>query len=300
MRPATGILNPVSDDPYTLDWARWAPRLSTAALSDQAWYIAVATALVRGTDRVAVDVGCGGGGMSAALAAMLGRAGRIVAVDSSPEVLDAAANTVATLGTDEAAAVSYVLDDLDGDLGAVAASADGADLVWASASVHHAGDQQAAVTALAGLLSPGGRLALAEGGLPPRHLPWDLGVGTAGLELRLIAAQDRWFAAMRAELPQSTPMPYGWTSALERAGLIEVGTNSWLLERSAPLATRARTYVLDQVAHRVDRLLPSGLLSAADTAAWERLLDPGDDAWLGHRDDLYHLEVRSVHLGTRP
>ncbi|MFU8849527.1 methyltransferase domain-containing protein [Micromonospora sp. SL1-18] len=46
-----------------------------------------------------------------------------------------------------------------------------ADLVWASAVVHHLGAQQGAVHAFTGLLAPGGRLALAEGGLPARHLP---------------------------------------------------------------------------------------------------------------------------------
>ena len=91
-----------------------------------------------------------------------------------------------------------MLDDLGGDLSAVrAAAGPGADLVWASGSVHHAGDQQRAVDTLAGLLAPGGRLALAEGGLPLRCLPWEVGVGEPGLEIRLDAAQDRWFARMR-------------------------------------------------------------------------------------------------------
>lgn len=60
---------------------------------------------------------------------------------------------------------------------------------------------------LAGLLAPGGRPALAEGGLASRHLPWDLGFGEPGHELRLQLAEDRWFAVMRISLPDPRPCP---------------------------------------------------------------------------------------------
>jgi SAM-dependent methyltransferase len=243
-----------------MDWAAASDRLVAAAGSDAEWYGLVARELVRPGDRVAVDVGCGGAGMAAAL----------VEVDLGEGVAPLRAVLAAT-----------------------------ADIVWASGSVHHLGDQQAGTDALAGLLSEGGRLVLAEGGFGRSHLPWDLGVGDPGLERRLDAAQDRWFARMRAALPRSTRMPYGWTGALRRAGLTGVGTRSTLLERPTPLAAADRDFAVDGLAHRVDRLRPTGLLDAADLAAWDRLLDPADPAWLGHRDDLGWLEVRSVHFGTR-
>jgi SAM-dependent methyltransferase len=249
---------------------------------------------------VAVDVGCGGAGMSAALAAALGRSGRVVAVDGDADVLAAAkAHLAAALPTD-AAGVELVQADLEGGFERLVAALDmPADLIWGSASVHHLADQQAAITALAGLLAPGGRLALAEGGLRARHLPWDLGVGRPGLELRLDAAQDHWFARMRAGLPGSVPLPYGWTEALRRAGLTQVTTRSQLIERPAPLDRAVGEQVLDALAERVERLRATGLLDQADTATWNRLLDPTDPAWLGRRRDLYWLEARSVHLGTR-
>jgi len=177
----------------------------------------------------------------------------------------------------------------------------GADVIWASASVHHLADQQAGVTALTGLLAPGGRLALAEGGLKSRHLPWELDVGAPGLEMRFDLAQDTWFARMRAALPGSKPMPYGWTSALSRAGLAEVTTRSYLIEHPLPLAAATRDRLLSMLSHRVERLRETeDLVTPDDLEAWTRLLDPGDPHWLGHRDDLYWLEVRSVHIGQRP
>ena len=254
--------------------------------------------LVDPADRLAVDVGCGAGGMTQALAAAM-TGGRVVGVDGEEQVLARAREHVD--GTAAAAGIEFVALDFGTGVPALAATLGApADLVWASASVHHVGDQQAAVDALAGLLAPGGRIALAEGGLPLRHLPWDVGVGEPGLEIRLEAAQDRWFARMRAALPGAVAMPYGWTEALRRAGLTEVTTRSWLLETPPPLDAEDRRAVAGTLAHRVDRLRSTGLLDPADLAAWDRLVDPDDPAWLGRREDLSRLTARSVHLGRRP
>jgi SAM-dependent methyltransferase len=285
----------MSDDPYVVDWATVADRLTGAAHDDRSWYESVAATLLRPGDSRAADIGCGGGGMTIALATALGPNGRVLAVDGSAEVLDAARATVRGALPPTGASVEFVRADLDADLSNVER---GLHLVWASASVHHSGDQQKAVDALADLLAPGGRLALSEGGLAAKHLPWDLGIGEPGLEIRLIAAQDRWFAEMRARLPGSVSMPYGWTTALRRAGLVEVRSRSWLIEQSAPLDGERRLTVVDRLTHRVERLRPSGLLSEADLAAWDRLLDRRDPDWIGHRDDLFHLEGRTVQVGT--
>jgi SAM-dependent methyltransferase len=296
-------MNPAAHppDPYLVDWARAAGRLVRSAREEADWYAALAGALTRPGDRLALDVGCGGAGMAAALAWVLGPEARVVAIDADPQVLAAARADLATADPTAAARITFVQADLNDDVTALRKLVDGpADLVWASSSVHHVGDQQAAVTELAALLAPGGRLALAEGGLPSRHLPWDLGVGEPGLELRLDAAANRWFAGMRAELPGSTAMPYGWTEALRRAGLTQVTTRTTLLEHPTPLDDAARGHVIDTLAHSVDRLRDTGLLDRADIAVWDRLCDPADPVWLGHRTDLHWLRARSVHVGTRP
>jgi SAM-dependent methyltransferase len=285
------------DDAFVIDWSEAAARLATAAGTDAGWYASVATELVTADVRVAVDVGCGGAGMAAALAgAMTG--GRVLAVDGDGDVLAAAEERLAGAGP---VAIEFVLDDLGGDLATTRAGiADGgADLVWAAESVHHAGDQQRAVDTLVGLLAPGGRLALAEGGLPVRRLPWDVGVGEPGLEFRLDVAQNEWFTRMRRRLPGVVPMPYGWPAALRRSGLTDVRTRSWLFEAPTPLAPADRDRVLHELGHRVERLRPTGLLGD-DLAAWERLLDEGDPAWLGHREDLQRLTARSIHIGHLP
>jgi ubiquinone/menaquinone biosynthesis C-methylase UbiE len=278
---------------YVIDWDEEAAVLQSQASIDTAWHAAVAREIVRDTDRLAVDAGCGGGGMTRALAAALPPAAHVVGVDASAEMLAVAARESDAAG-DRVAFVTASFEE-----GFTDAVGEPADLVWASMSVHHAGDQQAALDRLAQLLAPDGRLALAEGGLPSHYLPWDVGVAEPGLESRLIAAGERWFQRMRAELPGSVRMPYGWTTALERAGLSEVRTRTFLVELPAPLASEGRQVVVHALRSQVDRLADTDLLDPADRDAWRRLLDPGDPAWLGARDDTYLLRARSVHMAQR-
>lgn len=287
-----------SNTGYDIDWAEHTEHLTRAARDDAGWYAAMAAELVRPTDRLLADVGCGGAGMAAALARAGSPETAVVAVDGDDEVLAAAKQNLAAADHGTRVRLAKV-DIAAGDEALAVALGDEPDVIWASAVVHHAGDQQATVNALAGLLAPGGRLALAEGGLQGRHLPWDVGVGRPGLEVRLEAAHDRWFATMRAELPDSVPMPYGWTVALSRAGLGDVTSRSTLIERPSPLGADDTATVVDRFTHWVERLRSVDLLEPEDVAAWDRLLNPDDPAWLGNRDDLYVLEARSVHIGSR-
>ncbi|ADB31188.1 Methyltransferase type 12 [Kribbella flavida DSM 17836] len=297
-----------------INWADQAEHLRSSATDDAGWNEIVAAGLVRPTDRVLVDVGCGGGGMAKALAAAL-PAATVVALDADEQVLRQAREH-----TGGAVRCELVSMD-DGPEPLRQAIGTPADLVWASASVHHAADQQSAIDALASLLAPGGRLALAEGGLPARSLPWDLGIGEPGLELRLDLAQDRWFAGMRAVLPGSVPMPYGWTDALRRAGLTGVTTRTILTEKPVPLSDEDRTKLIEQFRHRIDRLDPTATaensghghghghghgpaqeewLSPDDLAVWRQLLDPAGPHHLGRRTDLAAISARSIHVGHLP
>ncbi|GAA1580874.1 MULTISPECIES: class I SAM-dependent methyltransferase [Kribbella] len=292
-----------------IDWAGEAGRLRASAEGEAGWNAEVARTLVRDGDQVLADVGCGGGGMAKALAEARPGA-TVVAIDADPDVLAQAREHTAGLVRCELASLDAGAEPLRQAIGAPA------DLIWASASVHHAADQQAAVDALAGLLAPGGRLALAEGGLPSRQLPWDLGLGEPGLELRLDLAQDRWFKVMRDSLPGSVPMPYGWTEALTRAGLVDVTTRSVLSETPAPLAPERLDGVVQAFRTRIERLTGGGphghghghghevpdqeWLDPEDVDVWRQLLDPDGPYFLGRRTDLAVLSVRSVHIGHAP
>ncbi|PSK98230.1 methyltransferase family protein [Haloactinopolyspora alba] len=276
------------------------PHAGTAHAHDEdaRWYADVARSLARPGDRLAVDIGCGDAGMCVALDAALPRRAFVVGVDHDGDVLDEARRHMNADGIDDGH-IRLIRADLDTDLTLLPEVVRGADIIWASASIHHLADQQAAVDALSALLAPGGRLALAEGGLPGHHLPWDLGVGEPGMEARLLQAEECWFTAMRASIPGSVRMPYGWTTALRRAGLTDVESRTFTFEKPAPLCAEDLSTVLERLARRVDRTRDDATLPEQDAAAWQRLLDPADDAYLGRREDIYSLRARTVHLGYR-
>jgi len=170
---------------------------------------------------VVVDIGSGGGGMSAAFAqALAGHGGgRVVLCDAVGELLDAATGHVRDVAAGTAVVVEAVHADASSDQ--LADLLPPADLVWASRVVHHLPDQQRAIDGLTRLLAPGGWLALGEGGLSTKCLPWDLGIGEPGLGDRLTAARDNWFVGMRSGMSGVKSLPVGWNKALWRAAPFE-------------------------------------------------------------------------------
>lgn len=309
---------------HTHDDIDWAARLSQLRMADTLDAEAldpVARRLVSALrDRpTLVDVGCGAGGMSVLFARELASrgGGRIVLIDATPELLAEAhqavsaaagvssepagdANPGARGNVPDRPAGAVEVVGLAGDLAdpGLARQVSGADLVWASGVVHHVADQQAALRTLAGLLRPGGVLAIGEGGLEMRCLPWDLGVGPPGFEQRLLAARHEWFARMRAGIPGSVAMPYGWPRALREAGLVDIESFGALIDHPLPGSDLLREYVL----HRVGWLAESAAdwLSDEDRATAAALLDPGGPHYLGGRDDLFLFGAKEIHCGRCP
>lgn len=270
-----------------LDWSSMLETLGRADGIEADLNAQIADWLLAGDERLIYDLGCGAGGMTAALRAAAPRDSRVVAVDGEPALLAA---------TRRRAGVETVLADLGTELPVESGSAD---LIWASGVIHHLPDQQAVLADLADRLAPGGRLALGEGGLHSRSLPWDLGVGEPGLELRLDAAQDRWFARMRRDLPGAVPMLDGWSTALQRAGLVDVTARSFLLDLPAPLGSRELDHVLGRLRGFADRDGREDL-PEEERAVLRRVTDPEDALHRRIREDLFLLAARTVYVGRRP
>ncbi|HEY7486410.1 MAG TPA: methyltransferase domain-containing protein [Streptosporangiaceae bacterium] len=294
---------------HTHDDFDWADRLADLRRVDaitRTTMREVAERLLAVTPRGAtvVDIGSGAGGMSAQLALAL-RArggGTLILVDAVPELLDAAtAHVAATLAEPQDASPGEV--EVRGVL-ADAADAElpkrvpPAHLVWAAHVVHHLRDQQEGVSRLARLLAPGGWLALSEGGLGTQCLPWDLGVGEPGLVDRVVAARNRWFADMRADIPGATRLTVGWTHALDNAGLTDTTSFSYLVDHPAPAADEVRQAAAGWLHWHADA--GDDRLDPGDRDAIRRLLDPHDSAYVGARDDVFYLSSYTVNLGRRP
>ncbi|MFI0718223.1 class I SAM-dependent methyltransferase [Streptomyces sp. NPDC021224] len=255
-------------------------------------------ALIDGTGdghavRRVLDVGSGPGVMACVFAEEFADA-QAVAVDGSQPLLDRALTRAAGLG-------------LEGRIGVRAAELNGglpadlgpADLVWSSKAVHHLGDQQGALDALAAVLRPGGVLAVAEGGLPLRFLPRDIGRGTPGLTARLDAVQEEWFDVMRAELPGSKPVVEDWPGMLRTAGLTDVTSFTCLLDLPAPLTPAGRDYLLEHLTRIRDKV-GGELLPESDRETLAVLTDPDSPESILHRPDAYLLMGVTVHAGRRP
>lgn len=244
---------------------------------------------VGGVRRI-LDIGSGPGVISGVLAEAFPYA-EVVAVDATAPLLERAEARAARHGWSDRLRTRRVdlPDGIEG-LGE-------ADLIWASGFVHHLGDQRAAVGSLAGLLRPGGVLALLEGGLPSRHLPRDIGIGRPGLESRIGAAVDEWFTRMRTELPDAKDEVEDWRALLADSGLTPSGTRSFLLDIPAPAPMAVREQLVHVFAWQ--RRLVEGLLPDEDLAVIDRLLDPEDSESLLRRSDAYFLTARTVYTARK-
>ncbi|MGX4688857.1 class I SAM-dependent methyltransferase [Streptomyces sp. JNUCC 63] len=276
-----------------IDWAVMAPRLeSQAELFAPLYERAMAWLAKEVTEPgLIVDTGSGPGVVSCLFAETFPGA-RVVAVDGSEPLLERARERAARLGhADRFTTVHGELPEALGELEYPA------DLLWASNSLHHLGDQRAALAAFAERLAPGGTLALLEGGLPARFLPRDIGIGRPGLQARLDVVQEDWFTRMRAELPGSVAEIEDWPALLTAAGLKPTRTRSFLLDLPAPASDRARAHV----AATLDRLresLEDGI-DDEDRATLDRLLDPEDEASVHRRKDVFVLKAHTVYTAVR-
>ncbi|MDQ0846315.1 trans-aconitate 2-methyltransferase [Streptomyces sp. V1I6] len=240
--------------------------------------------------RRVLDIGSGPGVITGLLAEAFPYA-EVVAVDAAAPLLERAEARAARNGqADRVRTHRAELPDGIEDLGE-------ADLVWAAGSVHHLGDQRAALGALGRLVRPGGLIAVVEGGLPARHLPRDFGIGRPGLESRVGAAVDEWFARMRSELPGVKDEAEDWRALLAAAGLTPSGTRSFLLDIPAPAPAAVREQLVSAFAWQ--RRLVEGLLPDEDIATLDRLLDPEDPEGLLRRSDAYMLSVRTVFTARK-
>jgi trans-aconitate 2-methyltransferase len=175
-----------------------------------------------GTERV-LDAGCGTGRVTEMLLARLPR-GRVVALDASPSMIDAARGRLASHGD----RVEYVVADLSRPL----PLAEPVDAILSTATFHWITDHDALFANLAAVLEPGGWLVAQCGGEG----------NIASIQRVLAGMGDGWLGPVHFAGPEVT------TRRLEAAGFVEV--SCWLtdeptlFEPGEPFETFLRTVVL--------------------------------------------------------
>ncbi len=276
-----------------LDEADWEALAANAELEGELLLIFVtATAHwideLRGRDAPPVgrvlDIGSGPGVGTCELARQFPNA-HVVAVDGSPAMLAGATRRAAAHGLDRRISTRLAelpdgIDDLDP-----------ADVIWVSMSLHHVGDETAALRVLRGRLAPSGLLAVAEIDEPMRVLPDDLDVGRPGLADRLDQAESEWFAAMRAGLTGSAPST-DLASMVAAAGFDVVGRRVARERFDPPLSETARDVVVRRIRRARHQL--EDRLSADDLHTLEVLGDADDPRGVAHRDDVFVAASRQI------
>ena len=117
----------------------------------------LATALERlglGEGWRCVDVGAGGGDVTVALARMVGRDGRVYAVDSDPRARDATAEAAAAAGTAQVLAITQAAEDLT--------LPESVDLAFCRFLLLHVVDPVRVLTRMAAAVRPGGWVVAQE------------------------------------------------------------------------------------------------------------------------------------------
>jgi len=279
--------------PVHLDEEHWAAAVAHAELEGEVFlpYLTETMAWVtelRGPDappvRRVFDIGCGPGVGTRELARRFPDA-RVIAVDSSPAMLERTNERAVEQGLGDRISThrAELPDGLDG--------LERADVIWASLSLHHVGDEVAALRVLRCLVDADGLIAIAELAEPTRVLPDDLGFGRPGLADRIDDAGRQWFAAMREGLPDSAPSAE-LPSMLAAAGW-EVTGQRLVRERLDPplpdVARRLATGILSRSReHRAEQL------DDEDLEALAVLIDPDDPRGIMRRSDAFVASSRQI------
>jgi SAM-dependent methyltransferase/GNAT superfamily N-acetyltransferase len=274
------------------DWAAMVEHLAGWDRAFAGVYDDIAAWLAVQPGMCVVDVGSGAGGFAAALARRVVPGGGVVLIDGDVDLLAFARRQQPAQVDVTTVCVDLDREPIPNELVGVC------DLVHASGVVHHTDDQVGTIRKLTALLSPGGRLVLGEGGLATRFLPSECGVGEPDLEARLHAATIDWFWTEVRPSAATTATDEGWGALLERAGLHDIGTRSFLLDIAPPLNADQRQLVASTLAGAADRV--GRRLAADDRAAIDALVDPARRTGIYHRPDVFILTARTLHVGTRP
>ena len=229
-----------------------------------------------------LDAGCGSGEALTWLRAEVGE-GQVVGVDL------AAAHT----RTARKQAPSEVLV-VQADLRKLPFEDDSFDLIWSVNTVNHLEHPQEGVQRLAGLLRPGGLLALGQSSLvPDMYFAWD-----ARLE-RLTTEAVRQYYRDRYQLDERDLTAVRGLLGVVRASLKEVRVSTTMIERIFPLSFADRTYLSEAIFRDTwgERLRP--YLSSTDYAELSRLCDPADPAFALARTDFHFLQSFTLVIGRR-
>jgi SAM-dependent methyltransferase len=229
-----------------------------------------------------LDAGCGTGDALPWLYEKIKPSGHVTGIDLSAAHVKAALRHVGAN-----------VDVQQGDLSAPAIAAASVDFIWCVNTLHHLRDPLAVAQGLAGLLRPGGRLAVGQSSfLPDMYFAWDSRLERVTNEavrryyLERYALQERDLAPVRALV-----------GVMRAAGLRNVAARTVMIERVSPVDAATERYLADTLFRDTwgERLRP--YLTAEDFAELARLSDPQDAEFALRRADFHFLQSFTLVTG---
>jgi SAM-dependent methyltransferase len=170
------------------------------------------------------------------------------------------------------------------------------DLVWSVNTINHLREPLSGVRVLAGLLCPGGRIALGQSSLlPDMFFAWD-----SRLERLTTEAVRRYYRDRYALSERDLADTRSIVGLLRRAGMHNVSVQTLIVERVSPLNPADEAYLLEAIFRDTwgERLRP--YLSGEDYDELTALCDPGHPAFALRRADFHFLQTLTVAVGQVP
>lgn len=233
-----------------------------------------------------LDAGCGGGSFLPLIAAAVGPAGRITALDLAPE------NIAAVEGRRGDWALPCPVTGQVWSLLALPYPDDHFDAVWCANVAQYLSDAElgTALREFRRVVRPGGLVAIKDADITI----WNFTPGDPGLMWRLIVAARAGEPQIRGLL--RTPELRRW---LERAGLEAVRQHFTLIERWAPLRPAERTTSGELLAWAAG-LAADAMLPEDDRRRWRTLRDPADPDHPLNSPDYHEYGANAVAVGCVP
>jgi SAM-dependent methyltransferase len=167
------------------------------------------------------------------------------------------------------------------------------DLIWSVNTINHLRGPLLGLDTLATLLRPGGRIALGQSSLvPDMYFAWD-----ARLERLTNEAVRQYYRERYGVDERRLADIRSLVGLLRRARLHNVGAQTFVIERLAPLAAADESYLLEAIFRGTwgERLRP--YLSGEDFNELARLCDPLHREFALRRPDFHFLQSFTLAVG---
>jgi SAM-dependent methyltransferase len=182
---------------------------------------------------------------------------------------------------------------LQGDILKAPVAAASFDLVWCVNTINHLRDPVEGIKSLAGLLRPGGRVALGQSALlPEMFFAWD-----SRLERAVGGALRRYYQDRYHIGAQDLDSVRAIVGVLREAGLRNTVVRTVVIERISPVDTAAFNYLVEAIFRDTwgERLRP--YLSEDDYARLNGLCDPQGSGFALTRPDFHFLQSFTLAVG---